>query len=182
MNKNLIIKIFIVILVLIFITILYAIFNIATKQNNNEVNYINNIANDDTTNDTVIIEDEQDVNNYDEQSAPEQDYNNSDYVFYNEINVLDFDETHLNNFEFKISDIPTELSEFIGNTESFNKQIKKYIYLNGLVDSNIAQYEKHQIEQENNIAKILFRLNNKKNTELMVTVNNLEMQIEIKDR
>lgn len=176
MKKKVVIKVLIFILTILLLIVIYNVVNMFfkknTKQNNNNYNIQDNIN---TLENKEIFDSE-------EAAAPEEGYNDSAYIFFNESKVVKYDNSQLDNIEFTVTNIPNEAINYVINIESVKKQIKKYVYLNGLVDSTIANYKTHQIQEENGKIAILFELNNKKKTQLVVIVNKKNNLVEINER
>lgn len=179
MKTKVVIKVLLFIFILLLIIIIYNIINIIVKKNNNDENININYNIQNSTNTTLETEE---ILESEGVAQPEDGYNNSDYIYYNEQEVIEYNNSQLDNINFNIVDIPNEISDYVINIESVKKQIKKYIYLNGLIDSTIANYKTHQISEENDKIAILFELNNKKKTQIIVKVNKKDNLVEISER
>lgn len=88
---------------------------------------------------------------------------------------IEYNESQLNNFTIKIQGLTSDIEEKISNKEQFNLKFKEYIYINGLVDAEIAIIDKWQFKA--NILYIIFKLDDINETSLLVKVeaDNIEV-------
>lgn len=87
-----------------------------------------------------------------------------------------YNDAQLDNFDITISGMEREIEKEINDMDDFELEFKKYIYLNGLVDANIATIESYNIN--GNELKINFQLNNPSATKMTCTVNISEQTYE----
>lgn len=87
-----------------------------------------------------------------------------------------YNDTQLNNFDITIEGMEKEIEKEIKDMDDFELEFKKYIYLNGLVDANIATIESYNIN--GNELKINFQLNNPSATKMTCIVNISEQTYE----
>lgn len=87
-----------------------------------------------------------------------------------------YNDAQLNNFDITIERMEKEIEKEIKDMDDFELEFKKYIYLNGLVDANIATIESYNIN--GNELKINFQLNNPSATKMTCTVNISEQTYE----
>lgn len=76
--------------------------------------------------------------------------------------------SELNNFDFDIVNLDNSIKEKI-NYNEFIINLKEYIYINGLVEADKAQYVNSY--EEGNEISILFELNDDKHTNLTAVIN-----------
>ena len=69
-----------------------------------------------------------------------------------------YDDSQLNNFDIEIKGLNDEIISNIQNIDNFNYEFKKFVYLNGLVDADIATCVSYTTE--NNVMKVNLQLNN----------------------
>lgn len=87
-----------------------------------------------------------------------------------------YNDTQLNNFDITIQGMKKEIEDEIKDMEDFELEFKKFIYLNGLVDANVATIEIYEIN--GNELKINFQLNNPARTQMTCIVNISEQKYE----
>lgn len=87
-----------------------------------------------------------------------------------------YNDAQLNNFDITIERMEKEIEKEIKDMDDFELEFKEYIYLNGLVDANIATIESYNIN--GNELKINFQLNNPSATKMTCTVNISEQTYE----
>ena len=79
-----------------------------------------------------------------------------------------YDDSQLDNFDMTIEGMNNEISSNIQNMNNFNYEFKKFIYLNGLVDANIATCADYVIEDGK--MQINMQLNNPAKKDVLATV------------
>lgn len=80
----------------------------------------------------------------------------------------EYSTSELNNFDFDIVNLDNSIKEKI-NYNEFIINLKEYIYINGLVEADKAQYVNSY--EEGNEISILFELNDDKHTNLTAVIN-----------
>ena len=75
-----------------------------------------------------------------------------------------YNDAQLNNFDITIEGMEREIENEIKDMDEFELEFKKFIYLNGLVDANIATIDSYEIN--GNELKINFQLNNPSKTQM----------------
>lgn len=174
-------KILIFILVICFVVILVILFEM-TIANKNTSN-----PNDMSTNNSVIneIQTNEITNNTQPNNetgnSNQIDYTNSDYIFYHEAETgnVQYNREQLNNFEFTITGIPEKVESYIQDMDEFQVEIKEYIYKNGLVDANMAEFKLYELNEKNKQIGMVFELNNEDQDKILVRIdlNNQHIQI-----
>ena len=84
--------------------------------------------------------------------------------------------THLDNFDIKIEGLSDEIEDQIKDLEDFQIQFKEFVYLNGLVDADIANVISYNINE--NELQIDFQLNNPNQTKMYCIISILEQEYE----
>lgn len=79
-----------------------------------------------------------------------------------------YDDSQLDNFDITIEGMNSEISSNIQNMDNFNYEFKKFIYLNGLVDADIATCASYVIEDGE--MKINMQLNNPAKKDVLAIV------------
>ena len=87
-----------------------------------------------------------------------------------------YNDAQLNNFNITIEGVKKEIEKQIKDMDEFELEFKKFIYLNGLVDANIATIESYNIN--GNELEINFQLNNPSQTKMTCIVNISEQTYE----
>lgn len=87
-----------------------------------------------------------------------------------------YNDAQLNNFDITIEGMEREIENEIKDMDEFELEFKKFIYLNGLVDANIATIDSYEIN--GNELKINFQLNNPSKTQMTCIVNISEQKYE----
>ena len=159
MNKKTIyIKVLLVILLIILIVLIIEIANIHKKvENSNKIN-------------------KNTINNTDDNRVALNEQFNQEFDIFNDAEQqaeIPYRDEYLNNFEFEIKNIPDEILEKIPDKDKFDKEIKKFVYLEGLVRATEANYYDYALAediQSNKIA-IRFSLNNVEKNLLLVVMN-----------
>lgn len=85
----------------------------------------------------------------------------------------EYNSTHLNNFDFKLINISEEASKNIKDLNEFIYNMKEYLYKNGIVEANQAEYITYSIENKKMMIK--FKLNDKSETRVVSKID-LETQ------
>ena len=76
-----------------------------------------------------------------------------------------YNDAQLNNFDITIEGMEKEIENEIKDMDDFELEFKKFIYLNGLVDANIATIESYEINESK--LTINFQLNNPSQTKMI---------------
>lgn len=159
MKKTKIIGFFIFLLIICLVIVLLFIANltILKKDSSNTDNYENvNIKNEITNNEST-------TNN--------NSYINGILSVEEEVGGVEYSRDQLNNFEFEIKGITSEISKYIEDLDEFNIQMKEYIFKNGLVDATLAEVQKYEYQESTSRLGIVFKLNNPKEDKIRVIVN-----------
>ena len=94
---------------------------------------------------------------------------------------MPYSDEQLNNFEFEINNIPDEVLEKINDKDNFYKEIKKFVYLNGLIEATEANFYDYLIGEnmaDNQIA-MRFLLDKVEKNMLLLVLNMETGEIEI---
>lgn len=87
-----------------------------------------------------------------------------------------YNDAQLNNFDITIEGMEKEIENEIKDMDDFELEFKKFIYLNGLVDADIATIESYEINE--NKLTINFQLNNSSQTKMIGIVDINEQKYE----
>lgn len=161
MRKTNFLALLIIIFCLIFISIILAIYltykNKAKESNNININ--------------------EDIISNNEKKLFEQD---------NTISQMDYDKTQLEdiNLDLRIEVMVTDetIEYIIDNEDAIKTKIKEYILLNNINDTTMAVYETYQKKSDSNMIAVLFMLDNKNNTELIVVMDKKDNTIYVKEK
>ena len=96
----------------------------------------------------------------------EQDKNDISYVLES---GEEYNSENLNNFDFKIVTISEEILKNIKNIDTLSYYMKEYLYKNGIVEANKAEYIAYSLN--NNIMIIKFKLNDQKQTRVIAKID-----------
>lgn len=166
MNNKMLIKIMIFILFISFAIILLVLYKVVNSEDDN-LNIINNYENNYSVSNT----------NIDNEIV---DLDDSEYIFYfeDETGSAKYSEEQLDNFEVELN-IPYNILKYILNKKEFYLKIKEYLFLNGLVDATKVEYQSIEENKNNNLVKMLFKLNNPNENNILVVINLNDNSIEI---
>ena len=179
MKKKIAIEILIFVLIISLIAILFTLFYLIKLNEQKEVidhpldtNVTNQITN--SSQNEVNSETNTNSNITNNTSSSNQiDYASSDYIFYHEDETgnVQYNREQLNNFEFEITNIPDVVKSYIDDMNEFTLVVKEYVYKNGLITATVADFERYQVQQENNRLGVILKLNNESENKLLVIVN-----------
>lgn len=165
-KKSTYLKALIILLVIIFVILIFIILNIKKENKTSTEKEKNNVnsATNNTKNNIEEFNEEFDIFNDTEQQAE-----------------VPYSDEQLDNFEFEIKNIPDEILEKIPNKDNFDKEIKKFIYLKGLVKATEANYYDSALAEdlESNKIAIRFSLNNVEKNLLLIVLNMKTGELEI---
>lgn len=166
-KKSTYLKLLLIILLIIFIILIVIISNIKEKDKTTTKIINKNSINGTTDN----VE-----NNIEEFNEKFDIYNDTEQ----EAEVPYRDE-YLDNFDFEIKNIPDEILAKIPNKDNFDKEIKKFVYLKGLVEATEANYYDYAFAEdlESNKIAIRFSLNNVEKNLLLIVLNMKTGELEI---
>ncbi len=85
-----------------------------------------------------------------------------------------YNDAQLDNFDIKIEGMKSEIKKEIKNMNTFELEFKKFIYLNGLVDADVATITSYDIND--NELTIKFQLNNPNRTQITGIVDLSEQE------
>lgn len=81
----------------------------------------------------------------------------------------EYSKEHLEYMDFKVINLGSNITDKIKNVNEFLLDMKEYIYLNGLVEANCAEFI--NIDETENRIILEFRLNNPKKTIVLATIS-----------
>lgn len=81
----------------------------------------------------------------------------------------EYNSIHLNNFDFQIVNLTEEASNNIKNTYDFIYKMKEYLYKNGIVEANQAEYIAYNVEDDKMMIK--FKLNDENQTRIIAKID-----------
>lgn len=93
-------------------------------------------------------------------------------------NALNIEDS-ISKFNIYISDVPKDIQRYIKDKNEYIKQIKIYMYFNGLVDATRVEYVTSKFSEELNKIGVKFKLNDVGNTILKVILDLSTQEIEI---
>ena len=85
-----------------------------------------------------------------------------------------YNDAQLDNFDIKIEGMKSEIKKEIKNMNTFELEFKKFIYLNGLVDADVATITSYDLND--NELTIKFQLNNPNRTQITGIVDLSEQE------
>lgn len=91
----------------------------------------------------------------------------------------EYHKEHLKNMNFEVTNLSSDIKSRIKDVNQFLIDMKEYIYLNGLVQANLA--ECINIGEEENKIILQFRLNNPEKTIISVNINLKDNTYEFSD-
>ncbi len=100
-----------------------------------------------------------------------QNINSQEYddIWYQNEAGVEYSDEQLDNFNFSIVGITEQVKNKISSEEQLNLEIKKYVYLNGLVQATKATLSNYK--EEDNRLYLVFKLNNPEETKLTVSID-----------
>lgn len=81
-----------------------------------------------------------------------------------------YTEENINNINLQIDGITDEMQEYLNDIDTFEYNIKEYVYLNGLVQADTATITNYNVENGTTMNMVI-ELNDDKNTILNVVIN-----------
>ena len=84
----------------------------------------------------------------------------------------------LNNIDLQINGLTDEIKAYLTDSDKLETEIKEYIYLNGLIDTTVANITNWNMENSDTM-KMQITLNDGKTTVLNVSINLKENEYQI---